>query len=406
MDCSSPLSDRQPGAMPTWEDWIELYLSRASAHFMDGKDPVEVLTDYGKRYIVLIHAHLQEDEHVERLLTGCGEPLVQLLTRQARAMNQPRPDFDRVKRRLDDILAASYNKFYAYLYKDLPLCWRVIYTEAAILKFWLLWFEWARSQRPEMFQPKEWERKREWYPREHKQQDEQLSMEQLEEWERQMRQQGEWPPSIHVGGREKEDQIYELLRMKQRQDEQQQLDEHRQDEHGPEQHQQKQQQKEQLLNEMIKTLDLALILAGGGEKRDFINRIIALLEKAVSPHCNDNPYLPNPKPENEDPSPSKQPEASTRPTKRPKLSPPPPPPPNWSSHPSFPPPNPSPPQSQTPSPASPPPPSHPSNSTSPPPPPLPNPKSSSTSSRTGQPSPPTPGPNPPTSSPALFPGAG
>lgn len=128
-------------------------------------------------------------------LSGCGAPLVQLLARQARcvvaqheppssgraAEEAPRADaavpagHDRgrafndnnnddgnaravggdpkaagdgvvvaaglrsnhklVLQRLDDILSIAYARFYAYLYKDLPMCWRQLYTDAAILKF-------------------------------------------------------------------------------------------------------------------------------------------------------------------------------------------------------------------------------------------------------------------------------
>lgn len=42
---------------------------------------------------------------------------------------------DLVLKRLDDLISIAYTKFYAYLYKDLPLCWRQLYTDAAILKF-------------------------------------------------------------------------------------------------------------------------------------------------------------------------------------------------------------------------------------------------------------------------------
>lgn len=41
---------------------------------------------------------------------------------------------DMLLQRLDDILSIAYTKFYAYLYKDLPSCWRQLYTDAAILK--------------------------------------------------------------------------------------------------------------------------------------------------------------------------------------------------------------------------------------------------------------------------------
>lgn len=42
---------------------------------------------------------------------------------------------DLMLKRLDDIISIAYSKFYAYLYKDLPLCWRQLYTDASILKF-------------------------------------------------------------------------------------------------------------------------------------------------------------------------------------------------------------------------------------------------------------------------------
>lgn len=121
-------------------------------------------------------------------LADCGDPLVHLLSRQASRLaalyeaaapsyaalmslipvgparsagddgqpnatrpsahgtRQLRPDYDDANRggadadglllnRLDDIISIAYSKFYAYLYKDLPLCWRQLYTDASILKF-------------------------------------------------------------------------------------------------------------------------------------------------------------------------------------------------------------------------------------------------------------------------------
>jgi len=80
-------------------------------------------------------------------IAGCGEPLTQLLSRQASQLiiflrGENSPDPGRVSlllRRLDDILSASYSRFYAYLFKDLPVCWRQLYTDAAILKFAVLY---------------------------------------------------------------------------------------------------------------------------------------------------------------------------------------------------------------------------------------------------------------------------
>ncbi|KAK4175859.1 hypothetical protein QBC36DRAFT_17342 [Triangularia setosa] len=292
------------------------------------------LVDYGNRYVCHYHSHLQKFADATGRLAGCGEPLVQLLTRQAHMLSTARPDYDLAKRRLDDILSASYNKFYAYLYQELPPCWRSLYTEAAILKFWVLVIEWARSQRPDMVRKKEWER-------EERELESQREAEYIREREESIRQGGEWPPQGYEGQlemlerrngrrfkqRQLEDRIEQKRRERQWQYEQE--DKQRKDEQGPEQLQQKQQREEQLLDEMIKTLDLALILAGGGGAQLFINDIIALLEKAVSPPTKNNPDLANSKPENEGSEqehPQAAPEASSAqpPSKRTKLSLPPP----------------------------------------------------------------------------------
>ncbi|KAH8750550.1 hypothetical protein F5883DRAFT_434867 [Diaporthe sp. PMI_573] len=89
-------------------------------------------------------------------LADCGEPLVHLLSRQASRLvvlyeaamplsSSPSSPVavgtdgavgdGLMLKRLDDIISIAYSKFYAYLYKDLPLCWRQLYTDASILKF-------------------------------------------------------------------------------------------------------------------------------------------------------------------------------------------------------------------------------------------------------------------------------
>ncbi|KAK7734972.1 hypothetical protein SLS53_007749 [Cytospora paraplurivora] len=110
-----------------------------------------------------------------RDLAGCGEPLVQLLSRQAsrllglyeksssplsvspspacpgRPVESDQGSLGAVRScqgrcgrddnglsvlgRLDDLVSIAYSKFYAYRYHDLPLCWRQLYTDASILKF-------------------------------------------------------------------------------------------------------------------------------------------------------------------------------------------------------------------------------------------------------------------------------
>lgn len=97
------------------------------------------------------------DPALRPCLVGCGEPLVRLLQRQALQLEdlrntrpsgadeyasgafKPAPvDKDLLGKRLDDILSIAYSKFYAYPYEDLPVCWRQLYTDASILKFYYL----------------------------------------------------------------------------------------------------------------------------------------------------------------------------------------------------------------------------------------------------------------------------
>ncbi|KAK7750498.1 hypothetical protein SLS62_007577 [Diatrype stigma] len=85
-------------------------------------------------------------------LAGCGLALVDLLSRQAAQVHScyrasttgdeptlsPPPVGQAqalVLKRLDDLISIAYAKFYAFLFKDLPVCWRQLYTDASILKF-------------------------------------------------------------------------------------------------------------------------------------------------------------------------------------------------------------------------------------------------------------------------------
>ncbi|KXX78883.1 Lysine-specific demethylase 8 [Madurella mycetomatis] len=93
-----------------------------------------------------------EDGNCAGGLAGCGEPLVQLLHRQASqtlklcrgggTTAEADKETTLLLRRLDDLIATSYARFYAYLFKDLPACWRQLYTDASILKFALQYFSW------------------------------------------------------------------------------------------------------------------------------------------------------------------------------------------------------------------------------------------------------------------------
>ncbi|KAF2973400.1 hypothetical protein GQX73_g140 [Xylaria multiplex] len=93
-------------------------------------------------------------------LAGCGPALVGLLSRQANIVqdiydnsSQAITDtditpcernpiwqqkYDLALKRLEDVASIAYSKFYAYLFKDLPVCWRQLYTDARILKFCLV----------------------------------------------------------------------------------------------------------------------------------------------------------------------------------------------------------------------------------------------------------------------------
>ncbi|KAI8961619.1 Clavaminate synthase-like protein [Daldinia sp. FL1419] len=86
-------------------------------------------------------------------LTGCGPALVDLLARQAARIEtyyqelkpaeistarSPPEDQKLSLERLSDLVSISYSKFYAFLFKDLPVCWRQLYTDASILKFCLI----------------------------------------------------------------------------------------------------------------------------------------------------------------------------------------------------------------------------------------------------------------------------
>jgi hypothetical protein len=82
-----------------------------------------------------------------------SEPLLELLSRQAlrilkicgfagvedrRAAGAGRDAQRLILKRLDDLLSIAYSKFYAYLFSELPLWLRQVYTDASILKFCLL----------------------------------------------------------------------------------------------------------------------------------------------------------------------------------------------------------------------------------------------------------------------------
>ncbi|RYP66063.1 hypothetical protein DL769_006125 [Monosporascus sp. CRB-8-3] len=98
----------------------------------------------------LLAAGLLNDDATASSLVGCGPALINLLSRQALqvrncygSLHSAHVCSDRLSpeerililKRLDDIASIAYAKFYAFLFKNLPVCWRQLYTDASILKF-------------------------------------------------------------------------------------------------------------------------------------------------------------------------------------------------------------------------------------------------------------------------------
>ncbi|KAK3318287.1 Clavaminate synthase-like protein [Apodospora peruviana] len=132
-------------------------------------------------------AKAEQTEHassMDRLSYCCGEPLAQLLRRQAEILlslydddqqgqQQQQQQQQQIQeenrdekqklllvKRLDDLMSMAYSKFYAYLFKDLPVGWRQLYTDAAILKFAVLFL--SRSSRSPGVGDDEMRRGRRW----------------------------------------------------------------------------------------------------------------------------------------------------------------------------------------------------------------------------------------------------
>ncbi|KAI1423274.1 hypothetical protein F5Y12DRAFT_716460 [Xylaria sp. FL1777] len=115
--------------------------------------------------------HYHEVTITRTSLAGCGPALVDLLSRQANIVQSLYQDdpptasvtavatgeqkssslqkYNLALKRLEDIASIAYSKFYAYLFKDLPVCWRQLYTDARILKFCLLFLKSSYSSQDE-----------------------------------------------------------------------------------------------------------------------------------------------------------------------------------------------------------------------------------------------------------------
>ncbi|KAI1819489.1 hypothetical protein F4861DRAFT_526829 [Xylaria intraflava] len=109
--------------------------------------------------VSVLSAKDRHHDEIRTSLAGCDPALIDLLLRQAQTaqdlyLSSPEVSSkttisaggesnssQRCKlalKRLEDIASLAYTKFYAYLFKDLPICWRQLYTDARILKFCLL----------------------------------------------------------------------------------------------------------------------------------------------------------------------------------------------------------------------------------------------------------------------------
>lgn len=68
-------------------------------------------------------------------LLPCGEAVVNLLVRLGKSITNQVGSYELVIQRLDDLIALSTEKFYAFPFKDVPACWRELFREASLLKF-------------------------------------------------------------------------------------------------------------------------------------------------------------------------------------------------------------------------------------------------------------------------------
>jgi hypothetical protein len=75
-----------------------------------------------------------QDRNEEDTLFKCGPAIVNLLWRQAKIICQKQGDCALLQRRLDDLISLAKEKFYAFPFKDVPDCWRRLFTDASILK--------------------------------------------------------------------------------------------------------------------------------------------------------------------------------------------------------------------------------------------------------------------------------
>jgi hypothetical protein len=67
-------------------------------------------------------------------IKDCGKPIIKLLFDIATQIQDQTGDLDLGITRLDDLIALATEKFYAFPFKDVPPCWRILFREASLLK--------------------------------------------------------------------------------------------------------------------------------------------------------------------------------------------------------------------------------------------------------------------------------
>ncbi|KAE8452695.1 hypothetical protein EG329_013954 [Mollisiaceae sp. DMI_Dod_QoI] len=89
----------------------------------------------------------------QHTVQACGVPIIQLLIQIAKLIQTRTGDLDLVVARLDDLIDLATEKFYAFPFKDVPSCWRVLHSEASLLKVSALSVKpiWERSEKDHVF---------------------------------------------------------------------------------------------------------------------------------------------------------------------------------------------------------------------------------------------------------------
>lgn len=72
--------------------------------------------------------------HPLACIHDCGEPILDLLSRQSKAVRDGTGSYELVIKRLGNLIDLANEKSYAFPFKDVPACWRELYREASFVK--------------------------------------------------------------------------------------------------------------------------------------------------------------------------------------------------------------------------------------------------------------------------------